>query len=120
MTTTTPAPGRLRRRIALPLLGLLVVAVLLSNSLGVPPRRATANVVPPPPSAAAPGSPNIVVVMADDMRTDDLRFMPSVRHLLVDRGLTFRNSFSPYPLCCPARASFLTGEYAHNHHVYSH
>ncbi len=32
----------------------------------------------------------------------------------------FRNSFSPYPLCCPARASFLTGQYAHNHHVFSH
>ena len=60
------------------------------------------------------------MVMADDMRTDDLRFMPSVRRLLVGTGLNFRNSFSPYPLCCPARASFLTGRYAHNHHVYSH
>ena len=60
------------------------------------------------------------MVMADDMRTDDLRFMPSVRRLLVGRGLSFRNSFSPYPLCCPARASFLTGRYAHNHHVFSH
>jgi arylsulfatase A-like enzyme len=67
-----------------------------------------------------PDRPNIVVVMADDMRTDDLRFMPAVRRLLRDKGLEFRNSFSPYPLCCPARASFLTGRYAHNHHVYSH
>jgi N-acetylglucosamine-6-sulfatase len=64
--------------------------------------------------------PNIVVVMADDLRTDDLRFMPAVRRLVRDKGLEFRNSFSPYPLCCPARASFLTGRYAHNHHVYSH
>ena len=61
--------------------------------------------------------PNVVVVMAGDMRADDLRFMPRVRRLLVARGLTYRNSFSPYPLCCPARASFLTGQYAHNHHV---
>ena len=37
-----------------------------------------------------------------------------------DQGLDFRNSFGPYPLCCPARASFLTGRYAHNHHVFSH
>jgi N-acetylglucosamine-6-sulfatase len=64
--------------------------------------------------------PNIVMIMADDMRTDDLRFMPTVRRLVQDRGLEFRNSFSPYPLCCPARASFLTGRYAHNHHVLSH
>ena len=54
------------------------------------------------------------------MRWDDLRWMPNVRRLLQRRGLTFENSFAPYPLCCPSRASFLTGEYAHNHHVYSH
>jgi arylsulfatase A-like enzyme len=72
------------------------------------------------PAAAAATKPNVVMVMADDMRTDDLRFMPAVRRLLVGQGLTFRNSFSPYPLCCPARASFLTGRYAHNHKVFSH
>jgi N-acetylglucosamine-6-sulfatase len=77
---------------------------------------------PPVSTAAAktdkPTKPNIVVVMADDMRADDLRFMPAVRKLVTARGLTFRNSFSPYPLCCPARASFLSGQYAHNHEVF--
>ncbi|NHA02069.1 sulfatase-like hydrolase/transferase [Nocardioides sp. W3-2-3] len=34
--------------------------------------------------------------------------------------MTFENSFSPFPLCCPARASFLLGQYAHNHHVWWH
>lgn len=63
--------------------------------------------------------PNIVVVMADDMRVDDLRFAPNVRRLIGRHGLTFDNSFSPYPLCCPARASFLTGMYTHNHGIYS-
>ena len=47
--------------------------------------------------------PNVVVVMADDMRADDLRFMPRVQRLLMAKGLTYRNSFSPFPLCCPAR-----------------
>jgi arylsulfatase A-like enzyme len=103
-------------------LGVLVLVMLatglttssdLGPSQGVEtPRTVTA--------AAAATKPNIVTVMADDMRTDDLRFMPAVRRLLVGQGLTFRNSFSPYPLCCPARASFLTGRYAHNHHVFSH
>ncbi len=64
--------------------------------------------------------PNIVVIMADDMRADDLRYAPSVGRLMARRGLTFENSFSPFPLCCPARASFLTGMYSHNHGIYWH
>ena len=64
--------------------------------------------------------PNVLVIMTDDARDDDLRFMPHVRHLIGDQGVTFTNTFSPQPLCCPARASFLTGEYSHNHHVWSH
>ena len=46
--------------------------------------------------------------------------MPHVRHLIGDQGVRFTNTFSPQPLCCPARASFLTGQYSHNHHVWSH
>ncbi len=64
--------------------------------------------------------PNIVVIMADDMRADDMRYLPSTRRLLGGQGVTFSNSFSPYPLCCPARASFLTGQYTHNHKIWSH
>jgi N-acetylglucosamine-6-sulfatase len=69
---------------------------------------------------AAPRRPNMLVIETDDMRWDDLRFMPHVRRLIQDRGLSFENSFAPYPLCAPSRSSFLTGEYAHNHHVYTH
>ena len=64
--------------------------------------------------------PNVMVIETDDMRWDDLRWMPNVQLLLQRKGLSFENSFAPYPLCCPSRASFLTGRYAHNHHVYSH
>src|SRR4051794_23899238 len=106
-----------RPRAAVPVLGVLVVALLCGLVL---PSAGDARGQRNTPAAAAGTKPNIVMVMADDMRTDDLRFMPSVRRLLVGTGLSFRNSFSPYPLCCPARASFLTGRYAHNHHVYSH
>jgi N-acetylglucosamine-6-sulfatase len=79
-------------------------------------------ITPAPPTAKEPkqARPNVLVIEADDMRWDDLRWMPNVRRLLQRRGLSFENSFAPYPLCCPSRASFLTGEYAHNHHVYSH
>ncbi|MCW2846532.1 MAG: hypothetical protein JWR90_506 [Marmoricola sp.] len=64
--------------------------------------------------------PNLLVIETDDMRYDDLQWMPSVRHLLQDRGLTFENSFAPNPLCCPSRSSLLSGEYTHNHEVYTH
>jgi arylsulfatase A-like enzyme len=67
----------------------------------------------------ASSRPNVLVITADDMRADDLRWMPRTRHLLAARGITFRNSFTTNPLCCPARASFLTGRYSHNHRVLS-
>ena len=94
----------------------MTVAVPTPASTPVSPARtATAG-----EAWAEAARPNIVVVMADDMRVDDLRFAPHVRRLVAQRGLTFRNSFSPYPLCCPARASFFTGLYAHGHRVWSH
>jgi arylsulfatase A-like enzyme len=60
---------------------------------------------------------NIVVILADDMRADDLRWMPTVRHTLARRGVSFTDFYASLPLCCPSRASFLTGQYAHNHGV---
>jgi len=70
-----------------------------------------------PAEAAVDNRPNIVVVMMDDMRWDEMRFAPNARRYIASRGVSFANSFSPLPLCCPARASFLLGQYAHNHGV---
>jgi len=64
--------------------------------------------------------PNIVAIMVDDMREDELRYMPYTQQLIGDRGVQFTNSFATYPLCCPSRASFLLGQYTHNHRVFSH
>src|SRR5680860_914035 len=86
-----------------------------------PPRpRPTADGVALDPLLDDQVRPNVVVIMADDMREDDLRFMPNVQRLIGDEGVHFKNMFSPQPLCCPARASFLTGQYTHNHGVWSH
>jgi arylsulfatase A-like enzyme len=66
---------------------------------------------------ASNGPPSIVVLMTDDQTAASLAFMPNVRRLLVDHGTTFTDYFAAYPLCCPARATYFTGQYSHNHHV---
>jgi N-acetylglucosamine-6-sulfatase len=127
--------GRVTRRARTVLVaGVVVLAALGSFLYAVLPSSTPASsheAVPSPvahvqpnPSTVPPGSPqtrpNILVVMLDDMRSDELRFAPNARRYVQQRGLDFRNSFSPYPLCCPARASFLLGKYAHNHGVLYH
>ncbi|MFC7359765.1 sulfatase family protein [Nocardioides astragali] len=67
-------------------------------------------------SAAAP-RPNLVFVLTDDMRDDDLAHMPITQRLLADRGMEFTDAISPHPLCCPARAQLATGQYAQNNGV---
>lgn len=64
-----------------------------------------------------PDQPNVVVIMTDDQTTESLRVMTRTRVLLADRGTTFANGIATFPLCCPARAQFLTGQYAHNNGV---
>ncbi|MGH3475409.1 MAG: sulfatase-like hydrolase/transferase [Nocardioidaceae bacterium] len=59
---------------------------------------------------------DVVVILTDDMRYDDLRAMPFTRRFF---EASWRNHYSTTPLCCPARATLLTGQYAHNHHVTS-
>jgi arylsulfatase A-like enzyme len=61
--------------------------------------------------------PNIVLVMTDDQAAEQQRFMPKTNALLGKGGVTFTNSFVTYSLCCPSRATWLTGQYPHNHGV---
>lgn len=67
------------------------------------------------PAAAA--RPNVVVLMTDDQTAESMRVLPRVRGLIGAAGVTFTDSFASYPLCCPSRSTFLTGQYAHNHGV---
>jgi arylsulfatase A-like enzyme len=68
-------------------------------------------------ASAAPARPNVLVIETDDQTVESMRVMDNVNSLLGDRGTTFSNSFVNYALCCPSRATFLTGQYAHNHQV---
>ena len=63
--------------------------------------------------------PNIVFIIADDMRFDDLRYMPKTRSALKDRGMAFQNAFVSTPQCCPSRATIMRGQYAHNTGVWN-
>ncbi|HET8651664.1 MAG TPA: sulfatase [Gaiellaceae bacterium] len=65
----------------------------------------------------AQARPNVVVLMTDDQTVESMRVMTNVNALLAARGTTFTNSFVSFPLCCPSRATFVTGQYAHNHTV---
>ena len=59
--------------------------------------------------------PNVIVVMTDDQGPGMMKALPSVTRFIAGPGATFENAIATYPLCCPSRASFLTGQYAHNH-----
>jgi VCBS repeat-containing protein len=56
--------------------------------------------------------PNIVFILTDDQSYDSLSKMPFVSHFAGwDR---FENAFITDPVCCPSRASILTGQYPHH------
>jgi len=74
-------------------------------------------------STVTASRPNIVFVLVDDLRWDELGCAghPFVNTPNIDRlareGAMFRNAFVTTPLCSPSRASFLTGQYAHTHGI---
>ena len=73
--------------------------------------------------AQTPKQPNIVFILVDDLRFDDIGCMghPFVKTPNIDRiareGALFKQAYATTPLCSPSRASILTGLYAHTHGV---
>ena len=88
---------------------LKIVAVLVTVTGLVVPGSSVA--------VAQAATPNVIVFMTDDQNVSSLEVMPNVRALLTQQGVTYTNNFSSYPLCCPSRATYLTGQYPHNHDV---
>ncbi len=99
-------------RLTLALAG--VVSGLLAAVAAVAPVQAGLTRV-----SAAEVPPNVVVVLLDDARYDDIASMPLVQRQVGQAGATLTRFYSSMPLCCPARASLLTGQYPHNHKVLS-
>src|SRR5436189_6296573 len=74
-------------------------------------------------AATTSAKPNIIFILVDDLRWDDLGCAghPFSQTPNIDRiareGAQFANAFATTPLCSPSRASILTGEYAHVHGI---
>jgi N-acetylglucosamine-6-sulfatase len=74
-------------------------------------------------AASAATRPNIVLIVLDDLDELTLQvalsegLMPTFQRLFVSGGMRFRESFVTNSLCCPSRATFLTGQYSHNHNA---
>ncbi len=74
--------------------------------------------------APAPLRPNIVFILTDDQRFDTIGLthsidgvtpvMPTVQNEIIDKGVSFVNSYVTTDLCAPSRASLLAGKYAHS------
>jgi arylsulfatase A-like enzyme len=70
------------------------------------------------PAQPAPTRPNILIIVTDDERAvGGLDVEPTVRSWLKSGGTTFTHAYATTPLCCPSRASIITGFYAHNHGI---
>jgi N-acetylglucosamine-6-sulfatase len=67
-----------------------------------------------PIGAQTSPQPNIVFILADDMRYDDLKYMPKTLSLLRSKGMSFKQAFVSNAHCCPSRATIMRGQYAHN------
>ena len=72
----------------------------------------------------SPGSfdyvpPNIVFILTDDQRFDELDHMPFVQSDLIGDGVQFTDGLISDPLCCPSRATILTGTYSHTNGIYT-
>lgn len=63
--------------------------------------------------------PNIIFILTDDQPYHSLAYMPFTSNVLIPKSVNFERGFVTTPLCCPSRATILTGQYTHNHQVYT-
>ncbi|CAK7216858.1 hypothetical protein SEUCBS140593_003005 [Sporothrix eucalyptigena] len=63
--------------------------------------------------------PNIIMILTDDqdVHMHSLDYMPLLQKHLMHEGTTFTRHFCTIALCCPSRATLLTGKAAHNTNV---
>jgi N-acetylglucosamine-6-sulfatase len=92
----------------------LAAALAVAAAIAVPS-------VPPGTRAIAQRSqrPNIIVILTDDMRWDELQNMPNVQKYLAAKGIEYTNAFVPNSLCCPSRSTILSGQFSNHTGVWN-
>jgi len=89
------------RSLALPAIGLVLIAGIFTVSTSDDVRAQT---VPP----------NVVVIMTDDQNVDSLPVMRKLNSYPGGKWTKFANAYVNDSICCPARATFLSGQYSHH------
>ncbi len=86
---------------------------------------AAASLAARPLRGASARSPNILLIMADQLRKDTLGCYgnPLIHTPNIDRiaaaGVRFERNIIQNPVCQPSRSSILTGRYPHSHRVWT-
>jgi arylsulfatase A-like enzyme len=83
-----------------------------------------AGVIPSAQGAGTVDPPNIVFVLTDDMRPDEMTMTANMKpnggfDWVRDHGVRFNKYISTDNLCCPGRTTALTGKTSYNHGVQS-
>jgi N-acetylglucosamine-6-sulfatase len=96
------------------LTGIALLALIVTSTLAAVAQS-------PEPASELDERPDIFLVMVDDLGyIDDGRVvarLPEVKQHVVDAGLRFTQMYDETPLCCPGRASILTGRHTLHHGV---
>lgn len=96
-------------------IGLVAAALVASTAISTTPGPTG---VAGSTAHAQDSRPNFVVIVTDDQR-EGFQVMPQTERLLAGSGVRFESAFATTPLCCPARASIMTGRYSHNTDVHT-
>jgi N-acetylglucosamine-6-sulfatase len=104
MASTSSDSAHRPRRLALVAAGIALAAATIAFSASVR-------------DAESATGDNVIFILTDDQATHELAGMPNVLGHIGAQGATFNRAYVTYPLCCPSRASLLSGQYMHNHGV---
>jgi len=61
--------------------------------------------------------PNLLLILTDDQNTEAMRAMSYLQARPYGSWISFPNAFINTPLCCPSRATLLSGQYSSHHQV---
>jgi len=106
------------RSLATLLVPVLFVAWAVASPSASPAGPPTAGSSSDPPPLQD-NRPNIVFILTDDLDVASIPYMPKLKALIANQGVTIDNYFVSISLCAPSRATTLRGQYGHNTKILS-